>query len=174
MAAAVLVLIAAVPAAANTVQPGWEPGPSRQSSTDRSQEAGWDIGYLTIPAIGVSETVRAGVSLKVLDRGVGQWAGTAQPGEDGNVVLAGHRTTFSRPFYDLDLLRDGDLISMTNGQGIEIMYSVSETMIVEPSDIWITFDRPNPTLTLFACHPKGSETQRIVVIADLVSTQPLL
>lgn len=173
-AAALAVAVVAAPASAGTAPPGLEPGASRQSSTHRSQEAAWNVGQLSIPAIGLFEQVRAGVSLDVLDQGVGHWAGTAQPGQNGNVVLAGHRTTFSQPFNNLDRLSEGDVISMTDGQGIDVMYRVSESMIVEPSDLWITFDRENPTLTLFACHPKGSAAQRIVVVADLISIQPLL
>ncbi len=84
------------------------------------------------------------------------------------MVLAGHRTTKTRPFYDLDRLDPDDLVYMSDGDGFEVMYSVSGTMIVEPNDLWITYDTPDPTLTMFACHPKGSERYRIVVQADLV------
>jgi len=172
--AAIVVAFVAAPAAAGDVPPGLTPGDARQPSNHRSQASAWNVGHLSIPAIGLSEPVRAGVSLDVLDQGVGHWAGTSSPGAAGNVVLAGHRTTFTRPFHDLDRLSPGDVIEMTNGQGIEVKYRVSETMIVDPSATWITFDHKNPTLTLFACHPKGSAAQRIVVVADLVSTQPLL
>ena len=127
------------------------------------------MGELRIPSIGVTEPVRLGVSPSVLNKGVGQWVGTSEPGTEGNVVLAGHRTTWSRPFYDLDQLRTGDPVYMTDSNGDEIMYLVKETLIVDPGDMWITFDRDEPTLTMFACHPKGSRAQRIVVIAELVS-----
>jgi sortase A len=127
------------------------------------------MGELRIPSIDLTETVRLGVSPSVLNQGVGQWVGTSEPGTAGNVVLAGHRTTWSRPFYDLDLLRTGDPVYMTNNDGEEILYRVKETLIVDPTDMWITFDREEPTLTMFACFPKGSSAQRIVVIAELVS-----
>ena len=127
------------------------------------------MGELRIPRIDLTETVRLGVSPSVLNQGVGQWVGTSEPGTDGNVVLAGHRTTWSRPFYDLDLLSTGDPVYMTDSNGDEIMYRVKETIIVDPGDLWITFDRDEPTLTMFACYPKGSAEKRIVVIAELVS-----
>jgi len=107
--------------------------------------------------------------MSVIDRGVAHWSGTALPGEAGNLVLAGHRTTKTKPFFDLDKLKPGDLVFMTDGRGFEVMYRVSESFIVEPSDLWITYDSPTPTLTMFACHPKGSERYRIVVKADLVA-----
>jgi sortase A len=172
--AAFAVVALAVPASAGTEPEGLTPGPSRQPTSHASQSAAWNVGTLTIPAIGVDESVLLGVDASVLDQGVGFWAGTSTPGTGGNVVLAGHRTTHGRPFNDLDKLRVGDVVSMTDSDGIDVIYRVSETMIVEPSDLWITYDRPKPTLTMFACHPKGSAEQRIVVVAELVSNQRML
>ena len=113
--------------------------------------------------------IRSGVSLSVIDRGVAQWAGTVGPGEDGNLVLAGHRTTHSRPFADLDRLGVDDLIYITDGHGFRVMYKVAGTTIVDPEDLWITYDMGRPMLTMFACHPKGSARYRIVVTANLVA-----
>jgi len=145
------------------------PNPARQPSFHRTQSSGYVLGSITIPAIGLDETIRSGVSLDVIDQGVAHWAGTVGPGEDGNLVLAGHRTTHSKPFADLDRLGIDDLIYVTDGHGFAVMYKVAETSIVEPQDLWITYDRAKPMLTLFACHPKGSSRHRIVVTADLVA-----
>ncbi|MDA2979773.1 MAG: class E sortase [Actinomycetota bacterium] len=172
IAACVLVVMAG-PASAGSAPGGLVPGPARQPTNHPSQSFGWDLGNLRIPAIGLEETVRAGVDLSVLDRGVGHWAGTSLPGTEGNVVLAGHRTTWSRPFEDLDDLDVGDIVYMSDSWGVEFMYKVTETIIVEPTDMWITYDHENPTLTLFACHPKGSADFRIVVVADLISSLPM-
>ena len=144
------------------------PNAARQPSFHRSQSSGAVLGSLRIPAIGVDEAVRSGVALSVIDLGLAHWAGTALPGRDGNVVLAGHRTTKTRPFLDLDRLDPDDLIYMTDGDGFEVMYAVAGTMIVEPNDLWITYETPDPTLTMFACHPKGSARYRIVVTSELV------
>jgi sortase A len=145
------------------------PNPARQPSFHRTQSSAFELGSIEIPAIGVVETIRSGVSLSVIDRGVAQWAGTVGPGEDGNLVLAGHRTTHSRPFADLDRLGIDDLIYITDGHGFRVMYKVADTTVVDPQDLWITYDRGRPMLTLFACHPKGSARYRIVVTADLVA-----
>lgn len=168
--AAGLVLTFATPAAAST--PGPEdvfPNAARQAVFHPSQSSGVVIGTLRIPAIGIDETIRSGVALSVIDQGVAHWAGTAKPGEYGNVVLAGHRTTKTQPFLDLDKLVPGDLVFLTDGDGFEVIYRVSSTIIVDPSDLWITYDSTSPTVTMFACHPKGSERYRIVVRADLVA-----
>lgn len=145
------------------------PNPARQPSFHRTQSSAFELGSIEIPTIGVDETIRSGVSLSVIDRGVAQWAGTVGPGEDGNLVLAGHRTTHSRPFADLDRLGIDDLIYITDGNGFRVMYKVADTTVVDPSDLWITYDRDRPMLTLFACHPKGSARYRIVVTANLVA-----
>jgi LPXTG-site transpeptidase (sortase) family protein len=163
------VLLAPVVADAGLPQANVFPNPARQSVAHRSQEAGTPIGQLTIPAIGLSETVRSGVSLSVIDRGVAQWAGTVGAGGDGNVVLAGHRTTHTHPFEHIGDLEVGDLIYLTDGSGFDVMYRVSNSFVVDPSEVWITFDTDHPTLTMFACHPKGSSRFRIVVTADLVA-----
>lgn len=145
------------------------PNPARQSAFHASQESGAELGYLRIPAIGLDEVIRAGVSMDVIDKGVAHWSGTAAPGEDGNVVLAGHRTTHSRPFWALGDLDVGDLIYMEDGLGFEVIYRVAESFVVDPSALWITYETDEPTLTMFACHPKGSAKYRIVITADLLA-----
>lgn len=166
--AAVFAVIPA-PALARSAPNNAFPNAARQPSFHRSQSSGVRLGSLRIPAIGIDETVRGGVALSVINLGVAHWAGTAMPGQNGNVVLAGHRTTYTRPFYDLDRLQPGDLVYMKVGEGLEFMYKVSEVAIVDPDDLWITYDMGEPTLTMFACHPKGSDRYRIVVTADLVA-----
>jgi len=145
------------------------PSPSRQPSYDRTQRFGLVEFHLRIPPIGVDEVVRSGVDLSVLNQGVGHWAGTSTPGGPGNVVIAGHRTTHSRPFWDLNRLREGDLVYLQDGTGFEVIYRVARTLIVDPDDLWISYDLGKPMVTMFACHPRGSAHNRIVVQADLVA-----
>jgi sortase A len=164
-----LVLVWVSPAGAITQPDDVIPGAARQPVFHRSQSSGTEIGRMRIPAIDLDETIRSGVDMSVIDRGVSHWAGTSTVGGSGNVVLAGHRTTKTRPFHNIEMLDDGDLIFMTNGDGLDVMYKVSDTYIVDPNDLWITYDDPKPSLTMFACHPKGSARFRIVVKADMVS-----
>jgi sortase A len=143
------------------------PLPRRAHVEAPIQRLGITIGWLEIPAIGVEEPIREGVHLSVIDRGVAHWAGTAEAGGFGNMVLAGHRTTKTAPFHDLDDLQPGDSIKVTGFDGRAASYVVAETIIVAPSDIWIVEQTEAPILTLFACHPKRSADQRIVVRAEL-------
>lgn len=144
------------------------PGSSRQSVLAAVQTLGIEVGRMRIPSIGVQHGIRAGVSLDVLDDGPGHWVGTSSPGEPGNMVIAGHRTTHGAPFGDLDRLVPGDMMYFTAGDGREVMYKVTETLIVNPEDIWITYETGEDIATLFACHPKGSARHRIVVRGSLV------
>ena len=160
---------ASSPALVTTPEQEMVPNPARQSMFDPSQTSATPLGSIRIPAIDLDETVRSGVAMEVIDQGVAHWVGTSSAGDPGNVVLAGHRTTHSRPFWALGELEVGDLIYMDDGWGFEVMYRVSDVFVVDPSALWITYETDEPTLTMFACHPKGSARYRIVVSADLVA-----
>lgn len=118
-------------------------------------------GTLEIPAIGLSQPLFEGVTLTAINRGPSHWPGTAMPGELGNVVVAGHRTTFTRPFWDLQLLEPGDELVFTTDAG-RFVYVLDSIEIVNPEDIHIVTQRYAHTATLFACHPRGSARERIV------------
>lgn len=126
------------------------------------------VGSIELPAIGVAKPMYSGVSLAVLDHGPGHWPGTAEPGQVGNVVIAGHRMSHDRPFRDLDLLVPGDEMFLTDAAGARFLYHVVGTEIVTPDAMWIVDQTPASTATLFACHPKGSTRERIVVHLELV------
>ena len=144
------------------------PSNSRQPAGAAVQALGTTLGTIRIPAIDLDHVIFAGVDLGVLSGGPGHWVGTATPGGAGNMVFAGHRTTHGAPFGDLDKLQRGDLVLFEGRHDIDIMYSVTETLIVPPDAIWVTYDTGHDIATLFACHPKGSLRQRIVVRAKLV------
>lgn len=161
LVALAVAVFAAVPAQAAA------PRSRRAAVSAQTQTLGFESGRISIPSIGIDEVIREGVDMDVIDRGVAHWAGTADAGGHGNMVLAGHRTTYSKPFHDLDRLQEGDVISVEGLDGQTATYRVSETLIVEPTDIWIVDWTDTPTLTMFACHPKGSARYRIVVRAEL-------
>ena len=125
-------------------------------------------GTLALPSIGVEQSLHEGVTLTAIDRGPSHWPGTAMPGEIGNVVVAGHRVTHSQPFHDLDRLRPGDPLVFTLTDGSRWTYELTGTEIVAPDAMHIVDQTPDPTATLFACHPKGSAAQRIVAHFRLV------
>lgn len=125
------------------------------------------IGTLSIPKLGITEELHQGMSLTAINRGPSHWPGTAAPGQLGNMVIGGHRTTYSQPFYDLDLIEPGDEMIVHDDAGTHVYRAVS-TEIVEPDALWIADQDHAFTATTFTCHPKGSARQRMVVSWQLV------
>ncbi len=145
-------------ATANTVllpQPQAPPDP-------KAPEPRVEIGRIEIPRIGLDVSMFEGVSLTTLDNGPGHWPGTAMPGQIGNVVIAGHRVSHSKPFRYIDQLEVGDEVILTTADG-RFVYLVTGARIVEPDALHIVDQTPEATATLFACHPPGSTRQRYVV-----------
>ena len=119
-------------------------------------------GTISIPKIGLSQPLFEGVSLTAINRGPSHWPGTAMPGQLGNVVVAGHRTTYTRPFWDLQALVPGDELVFDMSDGSRHVYVLDRLEIVQPTDVHIVEQTHAHTATLFACHPRGSARQRIV------------
>lgn len=131
-----------------------------------SDEGEW-IGSIEIPALDILRYMFEGVQLTTLDIGPGHWPGTALPGDDGNAVFAGHRTSEQADFADLHELEPGDEVIFQTADEQRHVYVVESTEIVDPSALWIADQTVEPTATLFACHPPGSVSQRIVVRLSL-------
>lgn len=125
------------------------------------------LAVIRIDKIGVDKVVFEGVDRQTLKSGPGHMEGTPLPGQPGNAVLSGHRTTYGRPFFDFDLLELGDEIEMETAIGVHT-YAVREIQVVQPTDVWVTDDRPGGWLTLTTCEPKFSARQRLVIFAEMV------
>lgn len=95
-----------------------------------------------------------------IDRGPAWWPRTGRPGEGDTVAVAGHRTTHTRPFYNLDRLKTGDAIWLSR-----VRYTVTGRRILSSKNLHIADARGYEVLLLSACHPKYSAKQRIVVYA---------
>lgn len=135
------------------------------------------IGDLSIPAIDLRTEVFEGVNEAALKDGPGHWPGTPAPGEPGNFVLSGHRSTETRPFLYLDQLSRGDVITMTQGSE-RYRYAVDTVTIVPQRDyVPYVLQRPDESgtrmITLFACNPLTAHYQRIVVRAQAVDGRVL-
>jgi sortase A len=128
----------------------------------RADEPYTEIGRIEIPKIGLDHALLRGISLTTLDQGPGYWPGTAMPGQLGNLVVAGHRTSHGKEFRHIDELVPGDEVIFTTDAG-RFVYTVVDTTVVAPDAMYIIDQTPEATATLFACHPPGSTRQRIVV-----------
>jgi sortase A len=121
-----------------------------------------EIGTMQIPAIGLVHRIFQGVTLHNIDRGPSHWTGSALPGQMGNTVFAGHRTTNDEPFRRINELVPGDKVIFVIG-GVTTTYVVTGHLVVSPSDSWIADQTTAYTGTLYACHPLGSAAERYVV-----------
>lgn len=156
-------ILVQVPLPTTAVDPN-SPLPTPENPPANARAATPEVrhGTLEIPKIGLSQPFFEGVTLTAIDRGPSHWPGTAMPGQVGNVVIAGHRTTKTKPFYRMDELVPGDELIFTMNDGSKVIYVLDQLQIVQPTDIHIVQQTAAKTATLFACHPRGSARQRIV------------
>jgi sortase A len=155
-------------------------------------EDGAVIARMTAPSIGMDEYVVEGTSVRNLRSGVGRYRGSAFIGDNGNVALAGHRTTYGAPFGRINELVPGDQISFATSVGTATYEVIDPTpslalwgravksignghAIVQPDDNFVLQDVGDNRLTLTACSPKFSARERIVVVARLLGVRnPML
>jgi sortase A len=128
---------------------------------------GLAFGVMTIPKIGVDHVLFEGVDRATLKKGPGHMPWTPLPGQPGNAVVSGHRTTYGAPFSDLDQLAPGDEILVETALGTH-SYVVRESFIVLPTAIEVTDPKRGAWLTLTTCNPKFSARERLIISAELV------
>lgn len=160
-------------APSTTQKPGG--APTDQVAPTMSQPAvGQPIGVISIPAIGVNgDAIVQGTDEAQLQEGPGHYTGTPLPGEAGNAAIAGHRTTYAAPFYNLNGLQPGNLIYIQTSQG-SFVYQVTRSEIVSPNNVSVLDSTSSlPELTLTTCNPRYSAAERLVVIATLSSSSVL-
>lgn len=126
---------------------------------------------IEIPAINVDHPIVQGDDWEQLKQGVGQYAGSGQPGEAGNVVLSAHNDIYGEIFRYLDRLNPGDEIIISTERRV-YTYVVDEVRVVEPTEVWVMGPTEDARATLISCYPYRVNTRRIVVFADLVEPGP--
>jgi len=125
------------------------------------------VAIIRIPKISVDKAVVQGVALPDLKKGPGHYPNTPMPGQPGNAAIAGHRTTYGAPFFNINELNPGDHIFVTTAQGA-FEYRVRETKVVRPSEVSVLDPTTDNRLTLTTCNPRFSASERLVVVSDLV------
>jgi sortase A len=129
--------------------------------------AGSALALIEIPKIGVKDAVVEGTTDDDLRKGPGHYAGSAQPGQLGNVAIAGHRTTYGAPFGRLNELQVNDEIFVTTGAG-RFRYVVSKApFVVLPTQREVVAPTKDAELTLTTCHPRYQASHRLIVQARL-------
>jgi sortase A len=133
----------------------------------RRVAVGDSLTRIKIPSIGVDVVVVEGTTASALRAGAGHYPDTPLPCEQGNVAIAGHRTTYGRPFNQLDRVEPGDEIILETPVGSCRYLVRTEPYVTVPTDLSVLDPTPNGTLTLTTCHPKGSARQRLILKAEL-------
>lgn len=138
----------------------------RNTASSARRVAEVPLAILRIPKIQLEVPVLKGTDDITLNRGVGQIAGTAAPGEKGNVGIAGHRDGF---FRNLNGISKGDVIELETTSASEI-YVVDRLLVTGPDDVSVLQPRDAQSLTLVTCYPfhfVGPAPRRFVVQASL-------
>jgi sortase A len=128
---------------------------------------------LVIPTIGVDASVKevfiVDGAWQVADYAAGYMHGTGLPGEPGNTVLSGHAGLRGGVFRDLGALGAGAEIYL-DAAGWRYRYRVRESKSVWPTQTEVLEPTATATLTLITC--TNWDTQRLVVVADLIDSKP--
>lgn len=150
-----------------------------QAYKARQIPVGDGLTTLKLPKIGLSVLVVEGTTPDALRAGAGHYQQTPLPGEAGNVGIAGHRTTYGRPFNRLDEMAAGDLavletpLATYTYKAVGAFKGHANPWVVVPTDVSVVApDKKAHELTLTTCNPKGSARQRLVMRFTLVKSTP--
>ena len=131
------------------------------------------MGYIEIPAIGVSLPIYHGVEDTVLQIAIGHIEGSSLPvgGEGTHCVVSGHRGLPSaKLFTDLDKLAEGDTFLLRVLDEV-LTYEVDQIHIVEPDEVdLLAVEAGQDLCTLVTCTPYGINTHRMLIRGHRIET----
>ena len=129
----------------------------------------WPVARLTVKSQGVDLIVLAGGSGRTLAFGPGHLGASAQPGDIGNSIIAGHRDTHFAFLRDVEI---GELIGVetTGGQGH--LYEIVSVDVVDSRRGSLVLDTRQSMLSLVTCYPfdalEAGGPMRYVVTARML------
>jgi sortase A len=132
-------------------------------------DPGSSIGELQFTSIDLNVPVVQGTHDNELKKGAGHFAGSALPGQGGNVILSGHRDTV---FRKLEHLKIGEQVTFSTPYG-DFVYEAIDFKIVPADDMNVMVPTDYETLTLTTCYPFdfiGDAPDRYIVYTKLVSS----
>jgi sortase A len=128
---------------------------------------------IKIPRLNLSECIYKGTGKEALKLGIGHLEGSELPNEEGNMVIAAHRSSNNAaPFKHLEQMKAGDFIEVNHWYRT-YWYEVFEVIIVDKEDVWVLDDVEGMdyTLTLVTCDPYiyfgGNRPDRLIVRSQL-------
>lgn len=130
------------------------------------------VARLRIPRLDYDEIVLEGATPRALAFGPARLMSGAAMGEPGNLVLAGHRTSWFRP---LEAIAQGDTVELDSfdarGKLHHRIYTVNMIRVTTPQDLSLLLPTMQDSLTLITCYPFGrspNSPQRFFVRASPV------
>jgi len=132
-----------------------------------------------IPVIYDTNATNDTVIQQDLQQGVVHYAGTASPGQDGNLVIVGHSSNnifnpgkYKFAFVLLHQLQPGDTFYLLK-DGKRYTYQIYKRQVVSPDDVSVLGAADKPaTATLITCDPPGTSNNRLVVIGEQIDPSP--
>jgi LPXTG-site transpeptidase (sortase) family protein len=126
---------------------------------------------IQIPRIDLDMVVVQGTDYTSLKEGPGHYLDTADPWDGtGRVGIAGHRTTYLHPFFDLDQVQPGDTITLLTAYGT-YTYTVTKNFVLPEATAGVVLEQTQePTLVLTTCNPRYASSERLIVEADLTGS----
>lgn len=128
-------------------------------------QTGDALALLRIPALGVDQVVVEGSASQQLRSGPGHLRGSPRPGQKGNVVLIGKRTTYGGPFADLAELEPGNRIELGTAAGTHRYVVERVDRLVPDKDEDVVGPTEDNRLTLVTADPPYRAVERLVVVA---------
>ena len=142
-----------------------EDPPIKGTENSSPPSMGDTIGLLTIPKIKSELAIVEGTNPDDLEKGVGHYKGSYFPGDEGQIVLSGHRDTVFRKLGELKI-GDSLKLQMPNGN---FTYEITKTKIVKSDDTSIiTLQNKEEELILTTCYPfryVGNAPKRYIIYA---------
>lgn len=146
---------------------------------------GYEGDFIRIPALDITVPLALSPSIEdkdvlaTLTSGAALYPNGIQPGHLGNVFIAAHSTgepwkgKYRFAFSKINELESGHLIHL-DYKGTRYTYRVFKSELVKPTNEYrVQSDRPRPTVTLMACWPLWSTSQRMLVWGELANITKL-
>lgn len=133
-------------------------------ATEFNAADGEAIGLLEVPKLGQELPIVEGTDPDDLKKGVGHLAESVFPGQNEQILLAGHRDTVFKRFSEL-AIGDTFIVQMPYG---EHEYEIRDTEIVDENDTSVIRNMGEEVLVVSTCYPfdaLGSAPERFVFYA---------
>ncbi len=123
------------------------------------------IGVLTIPSVGLKGIIKDGTDNKTLQKYIGRYSTSTDPGQEGNLSLAAHSNTNTEIFANLNKVEVGDTIQVQTRDNT-YKYLVESVYTIKPTQTDVLNNSDKKEITLITCTYDGKS--RVIVKGELI------